>query len=1004
MSTKKKGSNKTLGFILLSFVLVLVVAINVTCGILFELITNYLCGSGVEISGEQAEAALAASDELCRDIAEEGVVLVQNKDQTLPMLKSEFSQVNVFGWRATNAGWLGGSSGSVNANNNSVREKIKSILTVLEENGMEYNTEIIDMYEKFCSVGDGKALNDGEAFFKLKQPTIDAFTPQMIQNAKDFSDVAIVVLGRQGGEGQDLPKWQWNWKTDVKDTTRNYLDTMPEEDALLEMVSTNFEKVIVIVTSNNGFNYSFLEKYEGIDACLWSSGTGQSGANSIFRMLRGKVTPSAKFTTTQPYEFNTDPTYMNHPDDASGHITYAENIYVGYRWYETADKMGYWNSKTLTLPTVKADGTAGANFTATGYDAVVQFPFGYGLSYTEFEWEVEDAPTVTTSFDGKKEISVQVTVTNVGERKGKDVVQLYVTPPYTNGGIEKSHVNLVAYAKTDLLLAGDSETVELKFNPYDAASFDCYDKNNNGFRGYELEKGDYVLSVRTDAHTLASCENAEMTYNLANDVRFEKDPVTGNDVVARFTRSGSLTPYGNNAIDGSDADQADVTYLSRADFAGTYPTAKSPNRSGSSVSAGANYVYHDTSITTAPTTGDGSAGELLLYRTESGGAATQAQLKNGEGLVMNTELMLELGGDYNNPKWNQLLNQLSISDMHTLVRLGGYCTREIVSIGKKYMLDNDGGSGLNRHIQESDAGSGYDSSKRSSWTLFPCTNMLGASWNNQLAYAYGLAIANEGIATGIDGWYSPSCNMLRSPFDGRVSEYVSEDAILSGYITAYQVKGAMANGMYTYVKHFAANETETGREGLNTWLTEQSFRENYLRAFEITVKVGDTCGIMSSFNRIGSNYAARNKALLTDILRTEWGFKGAVITDWSGGGGVPEGLPAGQDLWLTGAGTCSTDFANNAEYLTYARQACKNIIYMKARAYYVNQNHDDSMDTIKADASIVVVRDIPFPWWTIILGAIDVIAVAGLTVWFLFLVKPELFKKKGKKAQGGIKR
>ncbi len=977
----------------ITFLLVLVIAINVTCGILFELITNFLCGSGIDVTGEQAQQALELSDEMCRDMAEEGIVLMKNQDDLLPMPKSELSQVNVFGWRSINNGWIGGASGSVNANNKTTKEKVKTILMAMEENNMEYNTELIDIYESYCNVGDGKALEDKEKFFKLKEPEGSVYTASVIENAKDFSETAIVVIGRQGGEGQDLPKYQWDYVTDEKDTTRTYLEVSAKEEAMLSVVTTNFENVIVIVNSCNGFNYNFLEKYENIDACLWMSGSGQSGTYSLLRTLRGKVTPSAKFTTTQMYDYKKDPTWYNNPVDSSGHITYAEGIYVGYKWFETADAEGYWNDSSFTYDVLKQDGTKGS-VTKTGYDSVVQFPFGYGLSYTEFEWEVEDAPTTTVTFDGQTEISLEVTVTNVGERKGKEIVQLYAQVPYTKGGIEKSSIQLVAYAKTDLLLAGDDETVTLKFHPYDMASYDAYDKNGNGFKGYELEKGNYTLSLRTDVHTLKDCDNAEMVYNLPEDVRYAKDPVTGNDVVNRFTGD---TAYANAPVDGSKSDTgANFVYMTRDNFAGTFPTARAPKFTGGTTSSAASYTYNGITKDTMPTYEQDNG--LYLYRNTDGTKADRNALLTGEGIEINKELAMELGGDYDNPKWEQLLNQMSIGEMQDLINLGGYRTKEVVSIGKKYFLDNDGGSGLNRHIQEGDSNTSFDSTKRGSWTLFPSINLLGASWNDRLAYNYGLALSNEGIATGVDGWYSPSCNMLRTAFDGRCAEYVSEDPLLSGYITAYQVKGAMANGMYTYVKHFAVNETETGRSGLYTWLTEQTMREIYLKPFEYVVKVGGTPGIMSAFNRIGATWAGGNRALLTDVLRTEWGFEGCVITDWSGGGGYmnpTRAIYGGGDLQLSGAGTIAqgVSIGSNATTAYHARVACKNIIYPKLRAYYVSQTHDSSNDFVSADAGAIVVRQQPFAWWVIILVVIDVLAAGGLLVWTLAIFNVIKFKK-----------
>ena len=968
----------------IAFLTVLLLAVNIAGGILNELITGFLCGSGVNMSGQAAQEAFALSDELCKDVAAEGVVLLKNDNDTLPLTKSEVSAVNVFGWRSIDVAWIGGASGSVNGNNNTVRQKIKPILTALEENGIETNEELTSIYEKFCNVGDGKALNDGEKFFLLKEPSPSVYTNEVIAKAKEFSSTAIVVLGRQGGEGQDLPKWQWKYpSTDVKDmvTDRTYLDISSEEEGMLDVVTANFEKVIVIVNSCNGFNYSFLEKYENIGACLTLSGSGQSGAYSIVKIMYGKITPSGKTTTTSPYDFTTNPTYFNHPDDATSfNITYAEDIYFGYKWYETADEEGYWADSSIDITVKKKDGTTLAK-KKNGYEAVVQYPFGFGLSYTSFDWEVTEIPA-DKSINGNNPISIKVKVTNTGEARGKDVVELYASAPYTKGGIEKSSVTLVAFAKTTTLDPGASETLTLTFNPYDMASYDCYDKNGNGFFGYELEKGNYVLSLRTSSHTKKGCDNDEITFTLQEAIKFDKDPTTGETVENRFTNytlgGAEKKAYASYAIDGSDFAGEKVKYLTRSDFKGTFPVERDIKRANESV---AGYTYSGYAATEMPKTEEDNG--LLLYVKKDGGKATKDELLNGENLKINEELVLKLGASYDDPDWDKLLNQLSISDMETLINLGGYRTREIESVGKKYMLDNDGGSGLNRHIQEGDTNTGYDSGARSSWTLFPSTTLLASSWNVRLAYEYGLGIANEAVSTGLDGWYSPSCNMLRSPFDGRCSEYCSEDPIISGYITAYQVKGSMANGMYTYVKHFAVNETETSRGGLNTFLTEQNMRENYLKPYEITVKVGGTCGIMSAFNRIGSVRAMGNRALLTDVLRTEWGFRGAVITDYYGGDMNPkQGVYAGNDLMLTGwGGSAGFSIGSDKTSAYYARISAKNILYMKCRAYYVSKNHDNTLDTIKANTDLIVVRNIPFRWWIPVLVCVDVMALSWLGFW-----------------------
>ena len=797
------------------------------------------------------------------------------------------------------------------------------------------------------------------------------------------------MFGRQGGEGEDLTlNKQLKYKNET-DTTRSYLDISTEEEALLDIVTTNFDRVIVILNGVAMMNLEFLDRYENIDAAVWCGGTGQSGTTSLLRVLRGKITPSGKLPDTQVYDFSDDPTFLNIGAQSASHITYAENIYVGYRWWETADAEGYWDDRTREVEVLLENGGK-STLKTQGYESVVQYPFGYGLSYTQFEWTV-DGWSVEQTLGKDTEVSVDVTVTNVGDRKGKEVVQLYVTPPYIEGGIEKSHVTLAAYAKTPLILPGDSETVTLTFSAYDIASYDCYDKNNNGFSGYELDAGEYIVSLRTDAHTVALCPNAEHTYNVANGgVRWDVDPVTENAVVNRFT-GGSA--YAGVSIDGSNTDGEQVNWLSRAgDFANAASLKHYGGRSGAKISAAASYVYDGYNYTSMPAMGNGSVGSLTLYKTTDGSQLTLAKLKSGEGLEINHELMMALGKDYDDPQWNALLNQMTYAEMEDLTMLGGYRTKEILSVGKKYFLDNDGGSGLNRHINEGDANTSYDSDKRSSWTLFPSINLLGASWNDTLAYSYGLAIANEGLNTSIDGWYSPSCNMHRSPFCGRVAEYPSEDPMLSGKITAEQARGALANGMYVYIKHFAVNENEKGRTGLYTWLTEQTLREIYLKPFEIVVKEGKANGIMTSFNRLGATWTGGNYALCTQILRDEWGFRGATITDYySGDGYMPpkQAIYAGGDLLLTGSGLKPGKRLdqNNVTDVNLMRLSSKNILYMKANAYYIAQTHDSSEDYVTANVGKVIVREEPFPAWVFIVVGVDVVAAAGIAVWCVFIFR-----------------
>lgn len=1005
----KKTIVRAICITVMALIFAAVLAGNIVASYFSDLITEYFHGAGISYEGEEVENALAFSDQLCQEITEEGVILLKNnkKDDvpTLPLTESEMEKINIFGWSASDGGWIFGSDGSANSNSGTSRAKVKMLTDAFENAGVSYNTEIMDMYTAFRDKRAGvRALTGNMKFYMLIEPSVESYNQvgengkTLLENAKEFSDTALVVLGRMGGEGTDLPFVQYRNTTGKytvddnmpTDTSRTYLDISVDEEALLDMVTANFDKVIVLINTCNSMNLNFLDD-DRIDAALQVNGTGQSGSYAIPKVLSGEVNPSARTANTQVYDLTTDPTFMNAGGKSAsgGYVTYAEDIYVGYKWYETADAEGYWDDVD--------------NEYGKGYEGVVQYPFGYGMSYTDFDWElVSTEPAASSVITKDTKISVQVRVTNKGKRAGKDVVELYYTPPYTPGGIEKSAVNLVAFAKTSELEPGKSEVVTLEFTPYDMASYDCYDKNTNRNVGWELDRGVYNISVRSDAHTVKTGMDGKpmvFDYNVDKTIRITTDPVTGNRVINRFTNYSIVTKqedgtfaeqqfkaYGNCAIDGSDADGADVVYLSRSDFAGTFPSKTLGNRTGSAVSAFTNYSYDGYGDVDMPTTDTINGEQLLLYTTESGGKPSADQLRTGSGLKINHDLMMKLGEDYEAPEWKTLIEQMSKNELYDLVGLGGYRTYSIESIGKKYMLENDGPSGLNRHMNGEDQGMNPD---RSGWTMFPNPTVLANSWNWTLSYAYGLSVGNEGMVTGVTGWYAPGANMQRSPFSGRNCEYYSEDAYLSGVMAAETARGAINNGLNVYVKHFAVNDQETHREQLSTWLTEQALREIYLRPFEISVKRGKANGMMSSFNRLGSQWTGSNHALMTDILRTEWGFRGAVITDYhSGFMNLDRGLRGGNDLWLTGGGSAPGGWnGNDATMVACAQTSAKNILFARCNSYYLANTHDKSEDVIVSDVQTVVEVEAPFPAWIFIVVGIDVVAVAGIVVWTIFLFK-----------------
>ena len=1022
----KKSIIRIFNLLIIGVLFVALIIGNMACNTYFDLITEFLHGSGMadSFNSEEMQEALAANDELVREMEAEGIVLLRNEERdgekTLPLKAEEMKKVNLFGWGSSDAGWINGSDGSVNASGGQNKGRSQKLTKALTDAGIEYNTELMKMYTDFRtkrSDARGLRLQDSpQTFFMLIEPTEDYYNQTgengntIIENARTYSTTAIVVLSRLGGEGCDLPPWQsktMDGKAVDKtgpftyDYDRTYLDISTEEEKVLELARANSEKLIVILNTCNNMNLSFLDTYN-VDAAISVGTTGQSGVHAIPKILSGEITPSGKTTATQPYDLKYDPTFWNsgRRGGEKGYQVYQEGIYVGYKWYETADAEGYWDGYQRTL----SDGTV-----VEGYDAVVQYPFGFGLSYTDFKWEIEDislAPNGNITKD-LNEITVKVRVTNVGTVPGKDVVQLYYTPPYRKGGIEKSAINLVAFAKTATLKPAnmtesglpESQVVELTFTPYDMASYDCYDKNFNRNVGYEMDSGEYIMRLSNTAHDLDDCEGAQWSYFVNGTIKFRNDPVSGNRVTNRFTNYDTVEKnengefvtinnkaYADCAIDGSDADQADVVYLSRANFAGTFPTKTAEARTGAKVTAARSYVAPIPEVETAPTQNEKNG--LLLVTAEDGSALSLSQLKNGStAYKVNEELVLDLGLDYDRPTWDKLLNQLSKDEIYTLVSKGSYSNAAVASIGKPILYDSDGPAGLNRHI----ISSGVD---RTEWTMYVMPNVLAQSWNAHLSYSFGLSVGKEAILTGNKGWYAPGANMQRSFFCGRNSEYYSEDAMLSGVMAAESCRGAINNGMYVYLKHFAVNDTETNRRGLHTWLTEQALREIYLRAFEIAVKEGGANGIMTAMNRVGAVYSAGNRAMTHEILRDEWGFRGSVVTDSYSASADPivKNIIGGVDLML---GNCTeTIDMDNPTLHAEMRESAKNIIYAWCNAYARAKTHDPSEDRFTANVDTVVVVEKPFPYWMIALVALDVVFVVGASVWTYHLFKPSK-KKKG---------
>lgn len=955
-----------IGLVLSVIFLAVVMFASYTLAGMATVIDSFIGAPTGHYSDTEIADTKALAEALAEDVEAEGTVLVQNNENTLP-LAADNKKVNVFGWAST--AWLGGGSGSGGVN--AVETDLLAALTAY---GVEYNTELTDMYKDFQ---DGREFvktlsSRPEQSGRLYEPDINNsayYTQSMLDNAKNFSDTAIVVIGRLAGESNDAVKQQYK-RTEkggeiVVDDTRTMLELTTEEEALLEYVGANYANVVVLINSTNVMELGQIETIPGIDSCMIVGLTGSKGATAVPAVLWGDKEPSGRTADTWAYKLKTAASYANagmegvgaysnaeglYPADGTtngnlgapeaytqvSYVDYAEGIYIGYKWYETADAEGYWDTVS--------------NEHGTGYDAVVQYPFGYGLSYTDFDWKITDASANGSTLTKDGDVEVKVTVTNTGDRAGKDVVQLYYSAPYTPGEIEKSSVELGAFAKTKELQPGESQELVLTIPVEKMASYDVYDSNNNGFKGYELDAGAYTFTVRHNAHDVDDAANAVIVCNLPENVQYAKDSVTGNPVSNKFTGEDAIDGV---SLDGSNADQ-NIVYLTRADFAGTFPVSSTPSRTMTDSMKALN-LYNDA-----------WAGSYIKDTDEAITTGAKNGLKiEDKGEI--TELGIQLGSDFNDPQWDALLDQLTVEEMENLYANAYGGLAELKSVGKLKSKDADGPAQIGGFTGMG-AGTG-----------FPSSSTLAQTWNADLAQEEGRTIGTQALQNGYTGWYAPAVNMHRSPFNGRNYEYYSEDSLLSGVLCGNTVQGANQAGVYTYVKHFVCNDGESGiyRDSVYTWMTEQALRETYLRPFQMLVEEYDAVGLMSSYNRIGAVWAGGSEALLTGILRDEWGFDGAVITDYCDHHSYMNGdqaLYAGGSLWMSGmfGGTMTKGVGTNS-YAQALRRAAKEALYMYLHVRVANRDYAESIGDTNALRHAFTA---PVIGWRHLVILIDVIAVA----------------------------
>ena len=754
--------------------------ISIILTIIIVVLTTISCfaSGGMIISGETSISSETTekSMEIAKQIEAEGIVLLENEDDVLPLKNKK---VNVFGASSCALAFAGAAgSGAVRA------DKAVGFYDALTNANIEYNTEIYDIYAEYTDANSSGGLLDYvgsvlEQFFyggKAEMP-ISNISDSVMNNAAAYSDTAIVVVGRVG--------------TEMKDLSIEDLKLSTEEKNMLDKVCATFANVIVVFNLSNIMDMSWLDDYDSIKAAMIMWLPGEVATDSVGKVLSGEINPSGKLVDTIAYNLEDHPSNMNFGNyqytGVSGtpkyFVNYCEGIYVGYRYFET-----FAPEK-------------------------VMYPFGYGLSYTDFNWDVK-------SFNADKDnVTIEVEVTNTGNVAGKDVVQVYFSAPYYIGGIEKSSIELATYDKTKLLEPGESEVLTLSYATEDMASYD-----SKGEEAWVLDKGDYTVYVARDVRTFEK----SFTYNVPETVVYKTDSYSGATIKNLFEFA-----------------EGDLTYMSRSDINNTYP--KSPTNYE------ATEEVLNSDIRPDPTT-EGEAPKTGVEYKD--GVITLSDVADDETL------------------WDKFLDQLTIDEQIELISDCGYETIAIDRLGVPATSDNDGPSCI-----KGPGGLLYTDSG----LAFPVATVIACTWNDELAEEFGKAIGQEGIELGTHVWYAPGCNIHRSPLGGRNNEYFSEDPLLSGKMSAAVTKGAQSKGLIVTVKHFVANDQETNRQsnGLYTWLNEQSLREIYLEPFEISVKEGKAYGIMTAYNRLGNQWCSGSKALVTDLLRNEWGFDGYVITDAS---------------------------------------------------------------------------------------------------------------------------
>lgn len=864
---------------------------------------------------EALEAGLDLNEQICK----EGMVLLKNEDKTLPLVThpgTNATRITVFGYASVSP--LGGASESGDTSAGTVK-LTSDLYSSLKDAGYETNPVVREAYTNWKNAVDENGTAKYTSDYALASE-FEASKANLEKSFNQYSDAAIIMLSKGAGDELTHP-----------------LQFDAKQMELVDYVTSKFDKVIVLINNSKPMEMKALQDNEKIDAILLVGQPGDNGFNAVGKLLNGEANPSGKLADLYAADFTKTPSYNNYsisgpkietPDLTGGtgnyltykvdgkdtnsyFVDYEEGIYVGYRYFET---------RAVT----ESDGE-------TWYKNNVVYPFGYGLSYTTFDWDVKPVLNTGSTITKDQTLKFNVTVTNTGDVAGKDVVEMYYTAPYTPGsGIEKAHVLLGDFEKTSVLQPGQSETVQLELDVSDMASYDYKVEKT-----YVLDAGDYEIKFMSDSHTE---KGTKVTYNVADKVLCNTSD-TGYEVTNRF-----------DDVNAGVEKWQDV--LSRDNFAAgtTFPTEEERVLTAEEYKAWTAEVDADYDKDSP-----WEAKEMPKYADEA--------TRPAKAEVVLSDL---IGKDYNDPLWDDLLDQLTLKEMEDLINNGGFHSISIDYIGKPYAHDTDGPAGW--------TGNGTAGSRLNA---FACETLIACTWSKDLAYQMGKIVADQGIwgcsdrTDGIDGgrvygytgWYAPAMNTHRSPFDGRYTEYYSEDGVLAGMLAANASLGAKSKGAYVFIKHFALHDDGAGvsgyydadagvyvisgyrgtagdpASGLSVWCNEQAMREVYLKPFQIAVEEGHATACMSAFNRLGATWAGGSYALLTEVLRNEWGFEGMVVTDISIYGflNADQMIRAGGDMVLNSTGSLkiyANDYTkgNPATQVAAMRRATKAVLFTVANS------------------------------------------------------------------------